>query len=244
VRNCHCLLCSGGDATNSLSQEVARWGWHVVVDPGGEAGPPIAYTVGLWHSFGHAEVTLVGLDPAEMAAWLHMAGSEVLTGRVVCPDGQLDDILGSFAVLPRPVLAGWHRHLFGDALRFYRGQPVPIVQLARGDETLRLWERLAAPPTPADWPFPVSPDALVLTSAAIAFGEAAVAGVVHDEEGEWQFLDGPNALGELTIVHLAHVAGAHPELTAVADLPPGWEAWQDGPGRWLRTPLEADPDPD
>ncbi len=71
-----------------------------------------------------------------------------------------------------------------------------------------LWDRVTAAPAPPGWPFPVSPDALVLTTKAIAFDGAPVAGVVHDEEGEWQFLDDPAVdMEDLTIVHLAHVVG-------------------------------------
>ena len=100
-------------------------------------------------------------------------------------------------------------HTDPDAsLAFYRGQPVPMLQLvwADGDGVLPwepgcaeecrgaqpwLWDRVTAAPAPPGWRFPVSPDALVLTTKAIAFDGAPVAGVVHDEEGEWQFLDDP-----------------------------------------------------
>jgi Domain of unknown function (DUF4262) len=238
VSACHCLVCSGqAAAADPVAADVARWGWHVRVQPGGTG-----FTIGLWHAFRHAELAMFGLAPAEVAAWLETAAAEVATGRVVCPDGRPDDILGGLVVSPRPVLAGWHRHLFGDALRFYRGQPVPIVQFVWGGDEPRLWERRPDPPPPADWRFPVSPDALVLTTAAIAFGGAPVSGIVHDEDGEWQFLDGPEAFGELTIVHLAHVAATHPGVAAAADLPAGWEAWRDSGGGWRRSPLEPEPD--
>ena len=165
-----------------------------------------------------------------------------------------DDVLGTLGGYPRPVLASWHRHLFGAALVFYRGQPVPMLQLvwpdddgvlpwepgcAHGclDAQPRLWDRVTAAPVPAGWPFPVSPDALVLTTKAIAFDGVPVMGVVHDEEGEWQFLDDPAVdMEDLTIVHLAHVVAERPELGTVGDLPPGFEAWLDRHGRWAAKP--------
>ena len=241
---------------DGLAAEVAGRGWHVVA--GSRNGSSFAFTVGLWHSFGSAEAALFGLEPEDMARGLDAVGAEARAGRIVSPDRQADDILGCFPVFPRPVLASWHRTYFAEALEFYRGQPVPVVQLVWADvngvppwepgcdeycraHQPRLWDRNLLDWSPAGWPFPVSPDALVLTTKAVAFGGGVVVGVVHDEDGEWQFLDDPSVdMADLTIVHLVHVAGTRPELAALGDLPPGWEAWRDGSGGWSRQPLDAD----
>ena len=223
--------------------------------------PSYAFTVGLWHSFAHAEASVFGRDEDEMVRWLDTVGGQVEAGRIVHPDRQADDVLGAVEVFPRPALASWHRHLFGTALAFYRGQPVPMLQLVWPDragvlpwepgcaeECLAaqpwLWDRVTAAPAPPGWPFPVSPDALVLTTKSIAFDGAPVAGVVHDEEGEWQFLDDPFVdMEDLTIVHLAHVVSRRPELGVIGDLPPGFEAWLDKHGAWSREPLDDALDP-
>ena len=275
VRECHCQLCgtvSSGDTpvpvglvADPVADAVARRGWSVVSVPAEGRRPAYAFTVGLWHSFGSAETAVFGRDEAEMAGWLDMVGAEIGAGRVLHPgsgapeppeDRPAGDFLGPLGAYPRPALASWHRHLFGAALAFYRGQPVPMLQLVWPDDRgvlpwepgcadecraaqPRLWDRVTAAPAPAGWAFPVSPDTLVLTTKAIAFDGAAVAGVVHDEEGEWQFLDDPAVdMEDLTIVHLAHVVARRPELAAVGDLPPGFEAWLDAGGRWRRVELD------
>jgi uncharacterized protein DUF4262 len=261
VRECHCQLCGQLPATDPLAGHVARRGWGVVSVPPEGRRPAYAFTVGLWHSFSHAEASVFGRDEDEMARWLDIVGREVKTGRVLLPDRLGDDVVGTVEVFPRPALASWHRHLFGAALAFYRGQPVPMLQLVWpdrqgvlpwepgcADECLsaqpRLWDRVTAAPAPDGWPFPVSPDALVLTTKAIAFGGAPVVGVVHDEEGEWQFLDDPAVdMKDLTIVHLAHVVARRPELGALGDLQTGFEAWLDGQGRWQRDALDDPLDP-
>ncbi|MNC91611.1 hypothetical protein D3C83_79070 [compost metagenome] len=84
----------------------------------------------------------------------------------------------------------------------------------------------------------------MLTTKSIAFDGAPVMGVVHDEEGEWQFLDDPAVdMEDLTIVHLAHVMAARPDLGVVGDLPAGFEAWLDKAGVWSREPLDDALDP-
>jgi hypothetical protein len=261
VRECHCQLCGRLPSTDPLSGHVARRGWGVVQVPAEGRRPAYAFTVGLWHSFSHAEAAVFGRDEGEMVRWLDTVGGQVEAGRVLHPDRQGDDVLGPVEVFPRPALASWHRHLFGAALAFYRGQPVPMLQLVWPDHNgvlpwepgcaedcldaqPWLWDRVTAAPAPPGWPFPVSPDALVLTTKSIAFDGAPVVGVVHDEEGEWQFLDDPAVdMEDLTIVHLAHVMGARPELGVVGDLPAGFEAWLDKRGAWSREPLDDALDP-
>jgi hypothetical protein len=261
VRECHCQLCGPMPATDPLAAGVARRGWSVVSVPGEGPRPAYAFTVGLWHSFAHAEASVFGRDEDEMVDWLNTVGRAVKRGRVLLPDRLGDDVLGEVEIFPRPALASWHRHLFGAALAFYRGQPVPMLQLVwpdldgvlpweRGcdEECLtaqpRLWDRVTAAPCPPDWPFPVSPDALVLTTKSIAFDGAPVMGVVHDEEGEWQFLDNPAVdMKDLTIVHLAHVMARRPELGVLGDLSMGFEAWLDSQGRWRRDALDDPLDP-
>jgi hypothetical protein len=261
VRECHCQLCGHLPATDPMAGRVARQGWSVVSVPAEGPRPAYAFTVGLWHSFAHAEASVFGRDEDEMAQWLDTVGREVQGGRVLLPDRLGDDVVGTVEVFPRPALASWHRHLFGAALAFYRGEPVPMLQLVWPDRDgvlpwepgcaedclaaqPRLWDRVTAARAPADWPFPVSPDTLVLTTKAIAFDGAPVVGVVHDEEGEWQFLDNPAVdMKDLTIVHLAHVVARRPELAAIANLPEGFEAWLDGQGRWHRDALDDALDP-
>ena len=198
--------------------------------------PPYAYTVGLWHSAGHPEVVLCG--PADAAARLEKVAAEVVGGRVLVPDQSEDDVLGDLAAERRPVLATWHHRLFPALLEFYRGQPVPVVQLAvaGGADPLRLWDRCPPGPAPAGWPFPDPPETVVLATTGVAFDGAPVTLVAHDEEGEWQFL-GPGA-DDFTPVHLAHLLRCHPGLAAVADLPAGWEATARAAGAWSRTPAE------
>lgn len=223
MRECHCILCAAG-APGPAGFEV------VTVDD-----PPNAYTVGLWHSYGHPEVVLFGLPDGH--GRLEKVGALVAEGRELPPDQGDDDILGDITAERRPVLATWHRRLFPAILEFYRGQPVPVVQLVvPGDNGQpRLWDRCPPELPPPGWPFPDSPETLVAATRSVAFDGAPVTLVAHDEDGEWQFL-GPGA-DDFTPVHLAHVLACHPELAALGDLPAGWGSEKDG-SEWRRTPVD------
>jgi hypothetical protein len=224
MRDCHCILCAAG-APGPAGYEVTT------VDD-----PSYAYTVGLWHSHGHPEVVLFGLPDGESR--LEKVGSLVAGGRVLPPDQGDDDILGDVTSERRPVLATWHRRLFPAILEFYRGQPVPVVQLVlgAGEGQPRLWDRCPPEIPPPGWSFPDGPDTVVVATTAAAFDGAPVTLVAHDEDGEWQFL-GPGT-DDLTPVHLAHLLECHPDLAMVADLPVGWEATAGPTGSWSRAPAE------
>lgn len=237
------MLCLAGDG---------EAGYHVVAVDG---APPVpaayAYTVGLWHSFGSPELAIIGLAAVEAADRLEDACRLVAGGRLVRPDQQSDDVLGpDLPVIVRPVLAGWHRQLFPELLEFHRGQTVPVVQLIWGGDAAgepRLFDRLDGQPAwstlvppPAGWPFPDPPETLALTTRGVAFAGAPVTVVVHDDEGEWQFLDAEPELTDVSFVHLGHVVELHPEVAALGDLPVEWEACRGPEGRWRREPCEPE----
>jgi hypothetical protein len=73
-------------------------------------------------------------------------------------------------------------------------------------------------------------------SGAVHRNELPILLVVHDDDGDWQFLDG-GAFDEedAVAVHFGHVFEQHPELRSLADLPEGWAAERDSIGRdWRR----------
>ena len=253
MRDCHCRTCAG--------EHPEGWRIEDVAPAGDRSG--FSFTMGLWHGFGSPEVAIFGLDPPARRRYLTCIGEAAAEGRFVVPDQFEDDILGDLVVVPRPVLAGWHRHVFPAVLDFYRGQPVPVVQLVwpdargaypwdRGSDTAcveaqpRLWDRVAGQrrwataPDPEGWAFPVPPDTPVAASLAVAFGSAPATAVIHDDDGEWEFLAEGDDGADLTLVGLVHLACRQRDLATLADLPPGWEAERIAPGAWLRHPLDED----
>lgn len=55
-----------------------------------------------------------------------------------------------------------------------------------------------------------------------------IVGVVHELDGDWQFLDGEVvSVDDGVAVHPEHIFDEHPEVAGLVDLPRGWEAWRD-----------------
>jgi hypothetical protein len=85
------------------------------------------------------------------------------------------------------------------------------------------------------------PNAAYLTGA-VHRDELPILLVLHDDDGDWQFLDGDAVDDKDAVaVHIGHVFENHPDLRVLADLPQGWAAERDSPaGQWRRYPWPAE----
>jgi len=88
-----------------------------------------------------------------------------------------------------------------------------------------------------DWPFLDAPNVVTLTLRQIIAGEQPILLVCHDaEDGMWQFLDGGQVhMADALLVCLKNVVKIDPSVVELADLPLGWQATREFPGRvWHR----------
>ena len=76
-----------------------------------------------------------------------------------------------------------------------------------------------------EWPFKEPENCAVITLTRILDGSKPIMYVVHDEDGDWQFLDGDDVSEEdAKTVSLKQVVGLDSSLKSLADLPTGWIA--------------------
>lgn len=268
---CRCVLHDPSEDNTSWDSgqqkvvaDVERYGWHVRKISEDGSTPGWAFTVGLWHTFGHPEVAMFGLRVPDMGLWLDAVGEQVRRRDPMIADEHRLGILENHPVLARRVHASWYPDLFNDLNWFAQQALVPILQVVWPDREGRFpweessgqrcrvdqpqlwipqadhatgpWTRLFAP---EDWPFPDGPETLVISTKRVIMEDRAVIYVVHEPGGGWQFLDGEDVTVESgTMVHLDHLLVAHPRLAEVGDLAPGWEAEYEPPdGVWVRRPV-------
>jgi hypothetical protein len=147
-RECHCLLCAGDGTPRRLwrsserswparerlnARLVREYGWGVT----GVAGltmPDWAYSIGLWHSFGSAEVCLLGVPQQRAMTIVNSVGELVRDGLELTPELRLSGIVGGRELALAPVHSSWYERLFGAAIDYYQRPPFPMVQLRWADE--------------------------------------------------------------------------------------------------------------
>ena len=92
------------------------------------------------------------------------------------------------------------------------------------------------------WPFADPPDTGCYVSRGLVDGSTVIEAVVHDHDGDWQFLDETDPEeGDVMFVCLDDVA--HPVVGVVGKLPVGWRSEMDfDVPEWVAAPFEADED--
>ena len=81
-----------------------------------------------------------------------------------------------------------------------------------------------------------------ITVRQVLAGVAPILFVAHDaDDGCWQFLSGETACEEdARVVALRRIWQLDPSISALADLPPGWEASRPSPDLpWRRVPRRS-----
>lgn len=250
------------DGDRTVMANIAKFGWHIVLIPDEPRTSGWVFSVGMWHTLGSPELAIFGMDHSDAAAAINDIGALVRGGRGIGPDAVFDDVLAEDRPLTfRPAHDSWYKPLFGYATWFGRRPPLPVAQVVWADVDGRfpwdagvddayrfrqpsLWIPAAEHPQgrwsgtliEGDWPFPDPPDTAAFTTKRIAFERHPVLYVVHDSDGDWQFLDRLDVTAEdAALVHLTHVVGANAGVVEIADLPRGWEAFRETEsGPWTR----------
>jgi hypothetical protein len=109
---------------------IETHGWHVtrVFNREGDSGPEWAYSTGLFHSYGHPEILIVGLELDIMGRIINIIGAEVKGGKQYQPGQEYADILANYGCQFREVQRTQYRDYVGWSIWFYEADPFPLLQ--------------------------------------------------------------------------------------------------------------------
>ena len=136
---CRCVLCAppshefGSPWVRRLLAEVRTRKWTVLGVAEDDGFPGWAYTVGLTHTYGLAELAMFGLDVDDLQHWVGKLGSAMASGRVTSTDGPIDRAVLGLPVHLRLIDTSWCEPLFGMAHNFQQGSPFSVRQMVWGD---------------------------------------------------------------------------------------------------------------
>ena len=237
---------------------VEGHGWNVTNIPSEDGSPGWSFTIGLFENYGHPEVIIFGLSDQSRHAILNWIGDNVRDGKPFTAGVEHDWVLKGHNCWSREVDETWYKDLLGWAIWFYRGKNFPTVQCIWPSESGAYpWDPDAAffAPQPllyehtllsarmthyasadqlntVEWPFADSIHLGVFVSRCVMEDSAPIVRVVHDWDGDWQFIgpvDDPDQDGcKLSCFHC--VIEREPSLRSLAGLQRGWRAIRDEPG--------------
>lgn len=243
---------------------IEEYGWDVMVIAG-EPQTRFAYTVGVYDTLKLPELIVVGLTNDTGFAALNHAVRAMREGADLRA-GRYRDIVGNVEVEFRPVAEKWVEHVMCRDHWYYGGERVPVLQLIYPDMEGRFqWESdfaeyfrqpimsPAAEDGPRekdfwshndpnsslfDWKFPDPPHTQAFLSQTVQDREEPITYVSHDaSDGAWQFLGDKMVDGGGPVLScLHHPLDWDPSLRELYDLPLGWCARREKPGKsWQRS---------
>lgn len=248
----HNLPESADEHDRKLLSDVEQYGWHVIGVEEDAEGSAFSYSIGLHHTFGHAEVIVFGPPVRVIHQIINGIGEEIRSGKKFGHLDESGDVLDGYNVCFRTVEKRHYRDYFGYAEWFYRGDGFPALQCVWPDSSHRYpWHPGADPDLPRRqpvlsddkyWPFHEGKNRAVFTTRPVLEDKLPILLVSHDSEGDWQFLCGTtNHTKDAKIVSLGCIFERDPTLAAVADMPEGWKADRQGVGAsWRRMKGQKD----
>jgi hypothetical protein len=240
-----------------VAADVERYGLCVMLIKEGDEGPKFAYSVGLYHNYDHPEIIVFGLNH-DVAHWvINELARRIKAGRRCQIGQQYRGLLEGYSCVFREVPKACYPDYFGYAMSFYRGDDFPALQLVWPDKQHRwpweddfnphwIWqqpllERWPGVKAKSRWKFSEPRNLGVFTTVPVLHHGLPILHVVHEEDGDWEFLCGTTVEpDQIKLVCLKDVAELDPSVNDLADLPPGWRAWRESQGAsWQRELLSG-----
>jgi hypothetical protein len=241
------------ESEQRIINDVEEFGFHIALLPEDDYLPGFAYTIGLYQTYGHAEIICFGLKPQVMGIILNHAGDLIKSGTVLKPYQDYPGFLEGYPIQFLPVQKEHYPDYVGYAGWFNQNWEFPLLQLVWTDkQSLYPWQegfnsnwKFKQPllDRNTDFKFYEERNLGVYTTQQVLEGKPILY-VYHNEDGDWQFHseDDPNT-EEGKLVALEQITRIDPSVNAVYYLPYGGKAWRESADdTWHIEAKESDPE--
>jgi hypothetical protein len=114
---------------SKLRADIEQYGWHVVNVLAEKKRPPHTYSIGLFATFEHPEIVVVGLPADTAQRLINNIADEIRDGNVFEAGTAYDDILTGYDVTFVSVAPKHYAAHFGRAIDYYGSEAFPVFQL-------------------------------------------------------------------------------------------------------------------
>lgn len=242
--------CRDDDQTKS---DIEKYGLSVILIESTDYLPSFAYSIGLWSKYNHPEIICFGLSTQTLHSIINNVADLVKSGQKIETKKTYKNIFknskAEFVQIDNRNLADY----FGTAINFYNSNDFPAIQLIWTDRNNKFpWEKdfeeefIYKQPLldrNADFKFCEAKNVAVFTTRQWLELGKPILRVIHDNDGDWQFLTGDQMPEDILIVALHQMIIKDKTLNEVFDLEYGEEAERESiGGKWTRNIDEIDDD--
>ena len=230
---------------------IEKFGLQVIMVSSESYNPSFAHSVGLTETFNHPEIICFGL-PSDLAHSIINDVVEIIkqTGAIKIEkeyDNIFKDSRAAFLKVDQRNIGDY----FGVALEYYQDKKIEALQLIWTDRNDKFpWEEnfedefiykqplLDRNP---DFKFREPKNLTTFTTRQWLDLQKPILRVIHDHDGDWQFLTGDQMPDDIKIVALEELVLRDKTLNDVFDLRYGEAADRDSiGGQWTRSKIEEE----
>jgi hypothetical protein len=229
-----------------IVEYVKNSGWSVIMVEATDYMPSFAYTIGLWKSYDHPELIIFGLTVKALHLVVNDLGEAIKKGKSFNPHISYADVFDNSDIHIIPVDEGNIKDYFGYALWFHHTSAFPALQIVWQDRGNKFpWDesyqdefkyRQPLLDRNASFKFREEKNIAVFTTRQWIDNGQPILHVVHDEEGDWQFLTGDQLPQDVRIVCLEQMIAQDKTLNDLFNLDYGEQARRDSTNhKWQRS---------
>lgn len=232
-----------------IKYDIEKFGLSVIIIAATDYLPSFAYSIGLWQKFKHPELICFGLRIQTLHKIINDVAEFVKGGEYI----QIGKIYNNIFENSRAEFLNVDRRnlidYFGIAIDFYNPKDFPALQLVWTDRNDKFpwetdFEEVFIHKQPlldrnADFKYREAKNLGIYTTRQwLEFGKPILR-VVHDTEGDWQFLTGDQMPDDVKLVALEQMVIKDNTLNEVFDLGYGEEAKREFVGgKWIRSTIK------
>jgi hypothetical protein len=232
---------------------IAKYGLQVIMVNGSDYTPSFAHSIGLFETYNQPEIICFGFSEKLGHEIINDVADLMKNGETIKTYTNYDNIFKDSRAEFLPVDSRNIADYFGAALNYYDTTKFPALQLVWTDRNDKFpWEidfeeefihKQPLLDRNADFRFREARNLATFTTRQWIEERKPILHVVHDADGDWQFLTGDQMPDDIKIVALEELVLRDKTLNEIFDLEYGEEAHREFVGgKWKRDKVEYDDD--
>ena len=237
---------------HKIMADIEQYGLAVIMLDATDYLPSFAYSIGLWRTFQHPEIICFGLTIKTLGQLINDVADLVRNGHTIETNRDYDDFFEKGRAQFVPVDKRNLGDYFGTAMDIYDTDDFPALQFVWTDRNDRFpWEkdfeeefsyRQPLLDRNADFKFREAKNLAVFTTKQWIAQHKPIIRVIHDADGDWQFLTADEYSTEnIKIVALEELVLRDNTVNEVFNLEFGEQAERGFIGdKWIRNKFKYD----
>jgi len=113
---------------DKIKTNIEHYGLHVIKVLEDENNPPFGYSIGLFETYGHPEILIVGLKLDLIHSLINIIAEKIKEGAVFAHGKYYPDILTNFNCYFTTVERSYYEEYVQQAINFYGSNNFPLLQ--------------------------------------------------------------------------------------------------------------------